>query len=207
MSGGRTVRQRRKIMSSRWLVIGLFVMGMGLTFLGGGPGQAGAVQEEPAEKERVYPGEEYEKLSAFVGTWEGIVNIPGGEHGPGGKVKAVQTFEPILDGYCIEMNHDQAPLKKGQKRFKGHGVLTWDTDQRMYRFWWFDNEGRSLDATGTWKNDVLRFKFEFFWRGAAVEQLVTFKTITPTKYHFEIQIGFAEKPMNVVYEGTLEKKS
>lgn len=194
-------------MLSRYLIVGLIALGVPSAAWIAGIRPAGADQEEPKEEEFVYPGEEFKKLSYFVGSWSGEMKITPDPHGEGGLVKAQADFERILDGHCFTMTYAQQPTKDQQRVFKGFAVLTWDLEERMYHLWWFDNFGGSRDATGTWKDDTLAFKFGYFWEQTAVEEMITFGTASPKEYKFEIKSGFAGKPMATRMKGTLTKQS
>ena len=194
-------------MSPRLPVIVFSALVAGLVYQACGGVLSAAGQDAAKVEELVYPGEKYEKLSYFVGSWEGPMKITPDKQVVGGTVTGRATFEPIVDGHCMKMTYEQDPAEGQGRVFKGFGILSWNKVKRMYHFWWFDNFGVSRDASGTWKGDTLEFKFNYGWQQGIVEEVITFKTTSPTEYYFELKNGFPGRTkLTTRMKGSLTKK-
>jgi peroxiredoxin len=85
-------------------------------------------------------------LARRLGEWTGEIIIRNAEWTPfEGKLKSQESVTPILGGRFIEERGKSQP-GGGQSKL----LATWDAALKTYRFWYFDSEGLTSEATGKW---------------------------------------------------------
>jgi hypothetical protein len=101
------------------------------------------------------PAREHERLSALAGEWRGEEHVHPSPWNPtAGTASAKSSLRMALDGFVLIGDYEHA---RGDSRFLGHAVFTWDAGERKYLMYWFDSMGfppRS-PARGSWTDDGL----------------------------------------------------
>ena len=84
-----------------------------------------------------------DRFGFLIGTWHLAYRLPEGT-GTG-------TFEKALDSRYVFFNYE-ATSPDGRKG-GAHGIFAWDPDNKIYRYWWFEDSGAYLQATCNFIND------------------------------------------------------
>ena len=112
---------------------------------GGCPKRARTKAEAPK------PSPEVEKLGYFLGPWTSEGDLKEGPLGPGGPTQGREVCRWMPGRFfvgCMIETKTPAGLMQIQ------GIMGWDAEKKVYRWWSFDNLGHSETATGTLKDDV-----------------------------------------------------
>lgn len=101
---------------------------------------------EMGEWDRPAPPKELERLAPLAGEWSSEdVHYPMPWATEGGKGRSHGVFRKALDGYCYVHDHDgETPFGN----IKGHGIWSYDVEQKKYVVQWFDNFSNRLDGEG-----------------------------------------------------------
>lgn len=108
-----------------------------------------------ATKATPQPSDDHRRLAAFAGEWAGEEMIyPSPFFEPGPAVSHV-VARVDLNGFCVIQDYRQ--MRQGQQIFAGHGVFTFDRDDRLFKLFWHDSLGYSATApaSGHWKDGTL----------------------------------------------------
>ena len=102
---------------------------------------------------QITPG--HEKLRALEGDWEGEETVTESPWQRGGTARGFITARIVLGGFYLLQDYVQ--LREGQKSFEGNGVFGYDTEDRLYKLYWFDSLGFQppVPASGAWVGDKL----------------------------------------------------
>jgi Protein of unknown function (DUF1579) len=128
----------------------------------------------------------HEKLLAFVGDWTGEETVVESRWQRGGQARALVTTRAILGGFYVEQSYVQ--VREGRTSFEGRGVFGYDTDDRLYKLYWFDSLGFQppIPASGAWVGDMLSLVRPSL-RGAARH---TFTFDGPDRYTLRIDFSW-----------------
>ncbi len=101
------------------------------------------------------PTDEHRRLAALAGEWVGDETMHASRWFAAGPAKGHVSARIDLDGFCLIQNYRQE--RDGEIIFRGHGVFTWDRDDRLYKMFWHDSLGHvsTSPASGHWKDDRL----------------------------------------------------
>lgn len=89
----------------------------------------------------------HKKLEALVGNWTGDeVMYPSPMNPEGSMTTGTYTSRWVTDGFAVIQEYEQKT--DGDVTFSGHGVFTYDPNEKCYLWYWFDSMG-SVPATGT----------------------------------------------------------
>lgn len=130
-------------------------------------------------------GPEHAKLLAFVGEWEGHEELSPSPWSAGGPAFGRMSFRSDLDGFAVIQEYIEQVESKIV--FRGHGVLTVDTQSKEILWYWFDSYGFPPEspARGRFEGDVLTLD-RVTARGASRH---TYK-ITPSSCELSIENKF-----------------
>ena len=97
----------------------------------------------------------HEKLLALVGDWTGEEHVIESRWQRGGIARGLITTRAILGGFYVEQSYVQ--VRDGKTSFEGRGVFGYDTDDRLYKLYWYDSLGFQppIPASGAWVGDML----------------------------------------------------
>jgi hypothetical protein len=97
----------------------------------------------------------------FTGTWQGEETIYPSEHdAEGGIAFGSWTVEPTVDGFALLVDYSEQ--RGGAVGYRGHGVHTWDAQERCFFAFWFDNTGsvQRAGARATLEGDSYRYEMD-----------------------------------------------
>jgi hypothetical protein len=101
----------------------------------------------PGQKEPALRGPAPMKvLGHRLGEWTGEITIRKAALTPfEGKLKSQESVKATLGGRFVEERGKSQP-GGGQSKL----LSTWDAQKKVYRYWYFDSEGLTSEATGKW---------------------------------------------------------
>jgi hypothetical protein len=179
---------------------GNMVLGLALTLMNGitvgGQQPVGTLQPSP----------EHKKLAAFVGTWRDEAEVKPGPVGPGGKMSLTETCDWFTGGFSI-VCHTEATGFMGD--LQTLSVLSYDTAEKLYRFYEFNSVGWSSTAKGTVDGDTWTFDGESKMGGKLIKSRFTIKMPSPDSAVMKSEVSVEGGPMTLVMElkGTRVKQS
>jgi hypothetical protein len=130
---------------------GRMVLGIALTLISGITVEAQQLAGTPG------PSPEHKKLAAFVGTWEDEAEMKPGPFGPGGKMSLTETCEWFTGGFSIVCHTDTTGFMGDLKTLS---VLSYDPEEKVYRFYELNSMGRNSTAKGIVDGDTWTFNGE-----------------------------------------------
>ena len=102
------------------------------------------------------PQEEHRRLQALAGSWIGEEKLYPSPWDPkGGTATAKVEARIDLDGYALITNYLEE--RDGSVTYRGHGVQSYDRNQKCYVMYWFDSIGEppTEPAKGRWEGNRL----------------------------------------------------
>lgn len=101
------------------------------------------------------PTEFHRKLLAFVGDWGGEEELHDDMRWAArGRLAGRSTVRAALEGLAVVADYEQS--RNGRVVFRGHGLVTYDTERASYVLHWFGGTGgRILTLNGDFNGDVL----------------------------------------------------
>lgn len=101
----------------------------------------------------------HKHLDNLVGTWEGGVKFKMGDQWAESKGTCKRELD--MDGRFVIERVDSSPAFEGAPRFKGLGIVGYNTLQNKYESVWIDNMGTYVStSTGTFDEKAKTFTFE-----------------------------------------------
>jgi hypothetical protein len=129
--------------------------------------------------------DEHKRLAeALTGSWAGEETIHPTPWDPkGGTSKGRSETRADLDGFCVITDYTQE--RGGGVSYRGHGVYSWDPNEKCFTMHWFDTMGGGLEskAKGHWNGKTLTF--ESASQMGHARYVYTF--VEPTKMLFRIE--------------------
>ena len=104
------------------------------------------------------PTPEHQKLHAFVGTWKGEEKLfPSNWDPTGGPAYGVFTHRMEINGFFLIT--DYVETRNGQESYRGHGIMGYDANKKVYTWYWVDAMGMppSHPIEGHWTDKGLLF--------------------------------------------------
>lgn len=150
-------------------------------------------------------GPEHKKLGVFVGTWKDEAEMKPGSLGSGGRMSLTETCDWFTGGFSV-VCHTETLARLGD--LKTLTVLTYDTDEKVYRFYEFNSVGQSNSAKGTVNGDTWMFEGESKMGGKLVKSRSTIKLPSPDSATMQTDISVDGGPWILVMElrGNREKQ-
>lgn len=91
------------------------------------------------------PTEAHAKMNALVGRWIGQERLhPSPWDAKGGTATGRSDNRMALDGFALL--HDYTQERNGAVTFSGHGVLTFDAQEKCYVMHWWDSMGFGVNV-------------------------------------------------------------
>lgn len=108
-----------------------------------------------ADPQSAQPTDEHRRLAALAGEWAGEEMVYPSRWVEAGPAVAHVVARVDLNGFCVIQDYRQ--MRHGEQIFGGHGVFTYDRDDRLYKMFWHDSLGYSAasPALGSWKDGTL----------------------------------------------------
>lgn len=102
------------------------------------------------------PGAEHQTLARLSGSWVGEETMLPSPWSPQSETRRGSLRSHMLDGFFLVTDYEQ---KSGdQVSFRGHGVFSWDPQEKHYVMYWFDSMGGAGGvATGHLQGNQLIF--------------------------------------------------
>ncbi len=155
--------------------------------------------QEKAQGEMPYPkpvpGAEMQKLYFQVGDWKVVEKHESMPGFSGGEGKAIIKARKGPGGLSVDTDYNgTGPL--GQ--YMGKGIVTWEAEEKVYRYFWFDNfQAGSLITTGRWEGNDLVFTGEMKMSGQKFLFKQVYTDIAPTSYTSKVYIDEGNQSMLV----------
>lgn len=148
------------------------VAGMALFAMGGATSTELDPRGEGPAPRTTAPGQELSKVSFLLGrfTARSFVHTPEGKMGP---ITADINTDWGLDSTILITHYDATTTPLGPHR--GLGVLTFDPEGKVYRYWWFDNWGQRSVREGGFVGDVLSLEGELRTSNGTQKQKLTWR--------------------------------
>lgn len=120
------------------------------------------------------PSDGHRALEKLSGNWEGEETMHPSQWDPkGGTATGRNRNRIALGGFALINDYEQE--REGVITFSGHGVMTYDREQDLYSFHWFDSMGSPLEVfTGRFEGDVLKMS-----HGGPMHELFTWDLSEP----------------------------
>jgi hypothetical protein len=131
------------------------------------------------------PGEGHALLHALAGDWAGDEMMHESRWFEPGPAQGFVANHIALDGFAVTQDYRQE--RDGAIIFRGHGVFTYDAEDRLTKLFWFDSLGYvgPSPATGSWKDGVLTL-VRGSLRGAARH---VYSFLAPDEYRLAVQFS------------------
>lgn len=158
-----------------------------------------------AEPQKPKPDPEYQRLHYFVGDWQiEWETLPGPMTGPGGKVTVTDHSEMLGDFFVVSHREGRRP---GGKEI---GILGYDSEQKVYTYEGFGDDGDVARATATISGDTWVLLAPAInpcrQGGDKVKERFTLKEVSPTSYTFISEISMDGGPWTKIEQGKATKK-
>ncbi len=152
------------------------------------------------------PGPEVKKLDYYVGSWTVEATIAQGPWGAGGKFSSTDSAEWMPGGFFVEGHSDfKMPPKLGGDG-KATSFMGYDTDQNVYTYNEFNNQGRRENSKGTVSGDAWTWTSTHNYDGQEFKQKMTMKVLTPASYSLKFEISMDGTNWMTFMEGKATKK-
>lgn len=149
------------------------------------------------------PGPEHKRLSYFVGTWTSEGEEKAGPFGPGGKFTGRETTEWFPGGFFLVSRSEG---KGAMGVVKGHSVMGYSTEEKVYTLNMIDSMGFAVSARGTVAGDTWTWTNEMKIEGKNYSGRFTIKELSPTSYTMKLEMSTEGGPFAVQMEGKATKK-
>ncbi len=161
-------------MNRRGILAALAVIGIAASVLASGP-----EAKKPPEAPR--PSPEVEKLAYFLGPWTSEGEIKPGSMGPGGPTQGRDICRWMPGKFFVGcMMESKGPMGLMQVQ----GIMGFDAEKKVYRWWSFDNLGQAETATGTLKDGTWTWSGESKVGDKTVKTRYTISDTKPEGYAF-----------------------
>jgi hypothetical protein len=136
-------------------------------FLGAALTLVSGVTQQLADPPELSP--ERKKLGVFVGTWNDEAEVKPGPLGPGGRISLTETCD-WFRGFSVVCHTETLALVGHLETLT---VLTYDSEEKVYRLFEFNSVGGSNSAKGTVDGDTWTFEGESKAGGKSVKSRST----------------------------------
>ena len=164
---------------------------------------ATAQEKTPTPKaEGPKPPPELDALSYFLGPWTSEGELKSGPMGEGGPTKGREICRWMPGRFFAAcMMEMQSPLGMSQVQ----AILGWDAEKKVYRWWTFDNVGRSETASGTLKDGTWTWSSESKMGDKVFKTRYTVTDTQPESYAFTLESSPDGKKWSTVMTGKSTK--
>jgi hypothetical protein len=169
---------------------------------------AAAAQNKPADAKKSTadaapampkPSAEMKELRQLMGTWTTDEKFePSPFMPPGGTATGTNTARLGPGGFSVLMEQHS---KSAMGAFAGHGVFTWDPNEKAYKFFWADSMTPGVvTETGHKEGENLVFTGETTMQGKKIATKDVMSDRTPTSYTLTSYMndGSGEKQMMTI---------
>ncbi len=181
-------------MHRRWWAAAVAAIGIASGVLAAGP------DEKPPEGPTPPP--ETDKLSYFAGPWTTEGEIKAGPLGPGGPTQGREMCRWMPGKFflgCLMQTKTPTGMVQAE------GVLGYDAEKKVYRWWSFDNLGRAETASGTVKDDAWTWLGESKVGDKTVQTRYTVSDAKPDGYSYSWETSRDGKAWTPMMTGKVAK--
>ncbi|MGH9581192.1 MAG: DUF1579 family protein [Terriglobales bacterium] len=113
-------------------------------------------------------------------------------------------------GFSLVSNY--ASRTTAGSTFRGHGVVYWDNDAKVFRSFWCDNMTPKCqsDGTGKWEGEELVFKGEIDFMGTKMNSRAVYTNIKPDSFTFYMEAagegGAMKRIMTAEYKKSMSRR-
>lgn len=143
------------------------------------------------------PSPEHKKLWVFVGTWNDEAEVKPSPFRPGGRMSLTETCEWFTGGFSV-VCHTETLARTGV--VKTLTVLTYDQEEKVYRFYEFNSAGWSNSAKGTLDGDTWTFEGQSKMGGKLVKSRSTIELTSPDSATMKSEMSVDGGPWALVME-------
>ena len=165
---------------------------------------ASALAAQPEEKkpEGPKPPPEVQNLAYFLGAWSSEGEIKPGPMGAGGPTTGRDVCRWMPGNFFVGcMMQTKGPMGLMQVQ----GVLGYDAEKKVYRWWSFDNLGQAETATGTLKDGTWTWSGESKLGDKMVKTRYTMSDTKPEGYSFRWESSPDGKTWTALMTGKVAK--
>jgi hypothetical protein len=156
-----------------------------------------------AQQDLPKPGPDTHKLDAFVGKWEGEGEMKAGPWGAGGKMKNEDECKWFQGGWQLVCESEG---EGAMGEVKGHGVMAWSPEDKVYKYMGYDSMGMMMHATGTVSGNTWSWKGQDKMGGKLIKQRYTVTLTSPTTQTFKWETSEDGKTWSTLAQGSSKKK-
>jgi len=147
------------------------------------------------------PGENHRRLNQLAGRWSGQEKMHPSPWDPkGGMATARCDNKVAVDGFLITHEYEQE--RNGVVNFRGHGVFTYDANEKCYVMHWWDSMGMGANIfKGNFNGNTLQMTCphcDFSTRA-------TWEFPEANRYRFRMECSQDGKQWNTMVEGDYTK--
>ena len=164
---------------------------------------AAAQEKKPdAKPEGPKPAPELDALSYFLGPWTSEGEMKPGPMGQGGPTKGREICRWMPGRFFAGcMMETQGPTGLSQIQ----GIMGWDPEKKVYKWWVFDNVGRAETATGTLKDGTWTWTGESKLADKVYKTRYTISDTRPESYTYTLESSPDGKKWTTVMAGKASK--
>jgi hypothetical protein len=123
---------------------------------------------------------EHVKLRFLLGAWEEEVDYSGADAGPG---RGRWFARPALGLHIVIEYQGGGP----QGPYRANGILTWDLNDKVYRLWWFDDQGTIGEYRGQFTDEnTLALEHRSKVGGRDFRERLIYQRVSPTEVRTHI---------------------
>ncbi len=148
------------------------------------------------------PSTEHKNLQRLVGRWKGDEKLYPSPWDPkGGMATGRVENKSALDGFIVVQDYSQE--RGGAPTFRGHGVFSYDPNQKCYLMHWFDSMGAPVNEfKGTFEGKILSLSS----KGMMGINRASFDLSRDNSYTFTMEISQDGKQWVPFMEGSYSRE-
>jgi hypothetical protein len=149
------------------------------------------------------PGPEVQKLSYYVGTWQGHGEVKASPLGRGGKLSSYQTCKWLRGGFQVICEGEEMG-PSGKRGFLN--ILAYDQEAKAYTEYSVSSRGEAeYDRGGSWIGRDLTFVVNENAGGKRSRFRYTETHVSPSMYAYRAEVAIGRKPWTAISEGEIKK--
>jgi hypothetical protein len=137
------------------------------------------------------------KLAVFVGTWMDEAEMKSSPFGLGGKMSLTETCDWFAEGFSVVCHTDTTGFMGDLETLT---VLTYDSEEKVYRLYEFNSVGWNKTTKGTVDGDTWAFYGESKIGGKLVKTRSTIKIPSPDTAVMRSEVSVDGSPMTILME-------
>lgn len=148
------------------------------------------------------PTNEHRKLAKIAGQWEGEEKMYPSPWDPNGGIAFGRINSRIaLNGFALMNDYEQE--RDGKITFTGHGVFTYDPEEKVYTLTWFDCMGAPPEVfKGQFDGDILRMAHG----GPGMHVRLTYDVSEPGYLSTSMEMSREGKEWNRFFDARLTRR-